>query len=194
MRSLSVNGRTHGGIMQLPRQHLRPVSPSSGVSRNFQLMPGFVDNHELIKCRLVGIFILATLFHDEHTEVVAAPFDTVAAFIRLLAEIKLVADGADTFVRPRFQCFAVDAIPRVHPFRAEPGKVRIAVGGAQFYPPVVDHLGRAVELHPVQRVVPNPRLPLLSALESRAAQHGEMRLHTLVRNYRVNKQVVVFSL
>ena len=73
-------------------------------------------------------------------------------------------------------------MPRVHPLRAKPGKERIAVGGAQFYPPVVDHLGRAVELHPVQHVVPNPRLPLLPALESRAAQQGEMRLHTLVRN------------
>ena len=134
LRSLFLGGRAHDDLLQLPRPHLRPGG-SSGSSRNLQLPARFVDDHELIKCRLIRIFILAPLLHDEHTEVVAAPFDTVAAFILLLAEIKLVADGADTFVRPRFQCFAVDAMPRVHPFRAESGKERIAVGGAQFYPP-----------------------------------------------------------
>ena len=45
---------------------------------------------------MVGV----SLFHDEHTEVIATFLYPITAHILFLAEIELVANGADAFVGP----------------------------------------------------------------------------------------------
>ena len=57
-----------------------------------QFLSSLVDNDKLIK--------LYPLFHDEHTEVIAALHYPIAARILLLAEIEFVAYDADALVGP----------------------------------------------------------------------------------------------